>query len=119
MQADQVWAIDKDLRRAPVRLPRRVPDPSAATQISDVVLGVSRRSERRGRICAPPSRPTLSPSMPISPSVHDLAPLEQGGVLARQGFSYQDHIAAAFVLKMVSVAPTGGVLAAVWCETED
>lgn len=28
------------------------------------------------------------------PSYHDLPPLERGGVIARRGFDFQDHIAA-------------------------
>lgn len=63
--------------------------------------------------------PATDPHVPTPPSIHVLEPLEQGGVIARQGFSYQDHVTAAFVLEMVSGEPTGGLLAAVWCESED
>ena len=57
--------------------------------------------------------------MPTPLSIHLLEPLEQGGVIARQGFTYQDHVAAGFVLEMIAGEPAGGLLAAVWCETED
>jgi hypothetical protein len=49
------------------------------------------------------------------PSIHDLAPMEQGGPTARAGFLYQDHVAARFCIQMLR-NPT---LAAVWCETLD
>ena len=48
-------------------------------------------------------------------SIHDLQPLEEGGSLARQGFLYQDHVAAAFCIEMLSDER----LTEVWCETED
>ena len=49
------------------------------------------------------------------PSIHEIAPLDQGGVIARQGFLYQDHIAALFCLEMLR----NPSLAEVWCETHD
>lgn len=55
--------------------------------------------------------------MPVS--IHSLEPLEQGGVIARQGFAYQDHVAVAFLLQMLGDQTSGHVLAAVWCEAED
>lgn len=48
-------------------------------------------------------------------SIHDAEPLERGGVIARQGFTYQDHVAVAFFLQMLD----DHLLAAVWCEAED
>jgi hypothetical protein len=49
------------------------------------------------------------------PSIHDLAPLEQGGPIARTGFKYQDHVAARFCIEMLR----NPKLTAVWCETLD
>jgi hypothetical protein len=49
------------------------------------------------------------------PSIHDLAPLEQGGPIARTGFLYQDHIAGRFCIEMLRNARLVGV----WCETLD
>ena len=48
-------------------------------------------------------------------SIHNLRPLEVGGIAARQGFSYQDHVAVAFYLAMLDDLH----LAQVWCETDD
>jgi hypothetical protein len=48
-------------------------------------------------------------------SIHDLQPLEEGGSIARQGFLYQDHVAASFCIEMLSDKR----LTEVWCETED
>ncbi len=48
-------------------------------------------------------------------SIHNLRPLEAGGIAARQGFSYQDHVAVAFYLAMLDDPD----LAQVWCETDD
>jgi hypothetical protein len=50
-----------------------------------------------------------------SRSVFDLPPLESGGVEARKGFDFQDHVAAWFCLEMME-DPT---LGEVWCETLD
>lgn len=51
----------------------------------------------------------------MSPSIHVLSPLELGGVHARTGLSFQDHVAATFLLRMLS----DDRLAEVWCETQD
>lgn len=48
-------------------------------------------------------------------SIHELDPLEAGGTAARQGFLFQDHVAAGFCLEML----VSGRLNAVWCETLD
>jgi len=48
-------------------------------------------------------------------SIHDLSPLESGGVEARQGFGLQDHVAAGFCLDMIGESR----LVQVWCETQD
>lgn len=48
-------------------------------------------------------------------SFRDLPPLEQGGRVARDGFDYQDHVAAGKCLDML----LGGGPAEVWCEAED
>jgi hypothetical protein len=49
------------------------------------------------------------------PSIFHLAPLEQGGPIARIGFLYQDHIAACFCIQMLRDQS----LKEVWCETLD
>ena len=51
----------------------------------------------------------------IPPSIHTLAPLESGGSRARQGFLFQDHVAARYCLEMVLYDE----IQAVWCETLD
>jgi len=48
-------------------------------------------------------------------SIHDLPPLERGGVVARHGFDVQDHVAASFILLMIEKPE----LLQVWCETHD
>src|SRR5215207_4590576 len=48
-------------------------------------------------------------------SIHDLEPLEAGGPIARQGFAFQDHVAAQFCLLMTKDPE----LSEVWCETVD
>lgn len=48
-------------------------------------------------------------------SYREVAPLERGGVIARQGFNFQDHIAALFCLEMLEQ----GGHTEVWCETHD
>ena len=53
--------------------------------------------------------------MPTAPSIHESVPREHGGTNARRGFVYQDHVAVAFYLEML----TDEQLAAVWCEAED
>ena len=48
-------------------------------------------------------------------SYRNLTPLEEGGRLAREGFDYQDHIAASKCLDMMhGIGPVE-----VWCEAED
>jgi hypothetical protein len=56
---------------------------------------------------------TTVTSLPAS--IHDLPPLETGGVIARHGFHVQDHVAAAFCVDML----TDHTLRQVWCETQD
>lgn len=51
----------------------------------------------------------------MSTSYRDLPPLEQGGEIARRGFAFQDHIAAAFCIDMLS----DDNLLEVWCEIHD
>jgi hypothetical protein len=48
-------------------------------------------------------------------SYRDLAPLESGGVTARNGFEFQDHVAAGYCIDMLS----DETLIEVWCETLD
>jgi hypothetical protein len=48
-------------------------------------------------------------------SIHDLPPLETGGVIARHGFHVQDHVAAGLCIDML----TDQTLLQVWCETQD
>lgn len=48
-------------------------------------------------------------------SYRNLLPLEQGGIYARKGFSFQDHAAAGFFLDLILDAN----LTEVWCETLD
>jgi hypothetical protein len=52
---------------------------------------------------------------PLPRSIHNLTPLESGGVIARAGLLFQDHVAVSFCLEMVSSAQ----LTQVWCETQD
>jgi len=56
----------------------------------------------------------LSPATPQK-SYRDLAPLESGGVIARNGFEFQDHVAAGCCIDMLSDES----LVEVWCETLD
>ncbi|MBI1682695.1 dsDNA nuclease domain-containing protein [Caulobacter hibisci] len=51
----------------------------------------------------------------VLPSIWALAPLEEGGSIARTGFIYQDHVAAKYCLIMLE-DPS---LKEVWCEAED
>lgn len=51
-------------------------------------------------------------------SYRDLDPLEEGGPTARQGFNYQDHVAASKCLDMLLNAEKNR-LCEVWCEAED
>lgn len=48
-------------------------------------------------------------------SIRSLAPLEEGGAVARTGFIYQDHITAQFCLRMLG----SDGLREIWCEAED
>ena len=56
----------------------------------------------------------LRPAIP-QVSYRDLAPLERGGVIARKGFEFQDHVAAGYCIDMLS----DEALREVWCETLD
>jgi hypothetical protein len=49
------------------------------------------------------------------PSYRDVVPLESGGVIARSGFDFQDHVAAGYCLDMLESQE----LSEVWCETLD
>lgn len=49
------------------------------------------------------------------PSIYELAPLEQGGRIARQGFDFQDHVGASFCLDMLEKID----LTEVWFEKHD
>jgi hypothetical protein len=51
----------------------------------------------------------------VLPSVFDTAPIDQGGIYARQGFAYQDDVAAGFYLQML----VSSNLLEVSCETYD
>ena len=48
-------------------------------------------------------------------SYHSLPPLERGGVDARIGFEFQDHVAVGMLIEMLENAD----LLEVWCETHD
>lgn len=56
----------------------------------------------------------MSPATP-QVSYRDLAPLERGGVIARNGFEFQDHVAARYCIDMLN----DDSLIEVWCETLD
>jgi hypothetical protein len=56
----------------------------------------------------------LSIDQDVAP-IRELPPLEIGGVVAREGFSFQDHVAVGFCLDMLK-DPT---LVEVWCESQD
>jgi hypothetical protein len=51
-----------------------------------------------------PEIETNPPEVEVWPSVDSIAPEEQGGPVARQGFSYQDEIAVGFLLDMIEDA---------------
>jgi hypothetical protein len=55
------------------------------------------------------------PSEPSLPSYRGIPPLESGGVIARSGFEFQDHVAARYCLEMLQDA----TLIEVWCESLD
>lgn len=59
--------------------------------------------------------PSLEVEPPILLSYRKLKPLENGGVVARVGFHYQDHVAAELCCQMLENIS----LAEVWCETLD
>ncbi|HLF75995.1 MAG TPA: dsDNA nuclease domain-containing protein [Dehalococcoidia bacterium] len=48
-------------------------------------------------------------------SIDDIQPVEQGGHVSRKGLAYQDHVAAGFVLDML----TDESVLEVWCEVHD
>lgn len=48
-------------------------------------------------------------------SYHDVLPLESGGVIARSGFEFQDHVAAGYCIDMLHDVE----LSEVWCESLD
>jgi len=57
-----------------------------------------------------------SPTVTVEfPSVDDVRPVEQGGPIARQGFTYQDEVAVSFVIEMLQ----NPALLRVHCETYD
>jgi hypothetical protein len=58
---------------------------------------------------------TTSTPPRLSPSVFDLDPLEHGGEDARQGFGFQDHVAAGLCIDML----LDGSIKEIWCETHD
>ena len=60
-----------------------------------------------------PAKPPTSSPPPTS--IFDLEPLEHGGEDARQGFGFQDHVAAGLCIDMMLDAS----LKEVWCETHD
>jgi len=49
------------------------------------------------------------------PSIRNIQPIEFGGVIARQGFVFQDHVAVSFCLEMLN----SSLVEEVWCETLD
>ena len=54
-------------------------------------------------------------NLSTSLSIHELPPLERGGVEARKGFELQDHVAVGFLIDLLM---TPGLIE-VWCETHD
>jgi hypothetical protein len=59
------------------------------------------------------SIPTPTPF--VAKPLREQVPNDFGGIVARGGFAYQDHVAAMFCLEMLS----GSTIAEVWCETYD
>ncbi len=51
----------------------------------------------------------------VFPSVDDCVPDEQGGPIARSGFTYQDYVAARFFMQMI----VDSTIVKVHCETQD
>ena len=58
---------------------------------------------------------TPVPVPTVFPSVEDVAPIEEGGSIARTGFNYQDEIAVGFLLEMLE----DSTVEKVHCETHD
>jgi hypothetical protein len=56
-----------------------------------------------------------APKTVVFPSVDDICPVEQGGPIARAGFTYQDEVAVSFVVEMLQ-SPR---LVKLHCETHD
>jgi hypothetical protein len=52
---------------------------------------------------------------PAKPSIHQLPPLERGGMEARIGFEIQDHVASSYLIDLLE----NPALLEVWCETHD
>jgi hypothetical protein len=59
--------------------------------------------------------PQVQPPTFVPTPIRDQIPGDSGGVNARNGFAYQDHVAAKFCLEMLCRAN----LLEVWCETYD
>lgn len=53
--------------------------------------------------------------MTVKQSYHDIPPREFGGTNARNGFDFQDHVAASYMIEML----TNPEIIAVWCENLD
>jgi Cap4 dsDNA endonuclease len=64
---------------------------------------------------APEKAPESAKAQPRLPSFRDLTPTEEGGVNAREGFHYQDHVAAELCCQMLQDVN----LLEVCCETLD
>ena len=57
----------------------------------------------------------MTQNSPFNNSIYNLPPLERGGVEARIGFVFQDHVAATFLIELLENPD----LLEVWCETHD
>lgn len=57
----------------------------------------------------------MKPPIPSQKSYRHIPPLECGGVIARTGFAFQDHVAASYCIEMLSNTE----LVEVWCENLD
>ncbi len=55
------------------------------------------------------------PSESPLPSYRDVPPLESGGVIARSGFEFQDHVSAGYCIDILQ----NKALIEVWCESLD
>jgi len=72
------------------------------------------RATRKGAVVTQSDAP--APAAQIDwPPIDDAQPTEEGGPIARSGFSYQDEIAVGFLLEMIEDAS----LLKVHCETHD